>query len=134
MAKTYGDVSKAAMQTLGPKGKLPPEVSTYVSRAATQSHKSLAEFVAARKALKEALEANKDDSATHLTALQAQVDDVNKDNLGLEPKDNPNNPKKIAAARKLLVEYFNQAVQYDEKVINGMKKLDAAVKIIMDAE
>jgi hypothetical protein len=122
------------MQTLGPKGKLPPEVSTYVSRAATQSHKSLAEFVAARKALKEALEANKDDSANHLTALQAQVDDVNKDNLGLEPKDNPNNPKKIAAARKLLVGFLNDTMQENEKTLNDTKKLYAAVKIIMDAE
>jgi hypothetical protein len=134
MAKTWGDVSKAVMQILGPQGKIPPEGSSGLTKAGAASQKSWAEFQAARKSLKDALDTLKENSANHLGALQAIVDDINTDNLGLDPKKNREDAKKIAAARKLLVGYWNEFVQLDEKQINDTKKLDAAVKIIMDAE
>lgn len=134
MAKTWGDVSKAAMQILGPQGKIPPDTSSGLIKAAAASQKSWAEFQAARKSLKDALDTNKEQTANHLGALQAIVDDINTDNLGLDPKKNREDAKKIAAARKLLVGYWNDHLQLDEKQINDLKKVDSALKIIMDVE
>lgn len=116
MAKTWDDVSKAAMQILGPQGKIPPEITSAVGKSATASQKSWAEFEAARKSLKDALDAHEEKYENYLGALRAQVDDVNKDNLGLDPEKNKEDAKKIADARKLLVGYLNDVVlQPNEK-------------------
>ena len=84
--------------------------------------------------LKEALDAHVRNAENFQGAWQAQIDDVNKDNLGIVPKKNTDDTKKIAAARKLLVGFLNDTMQENEKTLNDTKKLYAAVKIIMDAE
>jgi hypothetical protein len=134
MAKTWEDVSKAAMQILGPQGKIPDETNGTTQRAAAASQKSWADFEAARKSLKDALEAHKEKAANFLGSWEAFVDDVSKDDLGLDPKKNKEDEKKIAAARKLLVGYLNDVVlQPARKLIGDLKKLDSAVKVLMDA-
>jgi hypothetical protein len=134
MAKTWEGVSKAAMQILGPQGKIPPDFSSGMIKSGEASRKSWTEFKAAGKSLKEALDAHVRNAENFQGAWQAQIDDVNKDNLGIVPKKNTDDTKKIAAARKLLVGFLNDTMQENEKTLNDTKKLYAAVKIIMDAE
>lgn len=136
MAKLWEDVSKAAMQILGPQGKIPPESSSATLKAAAASQKSWADIEAARKSLKDALDAHEEKADNFLGAWRAHIDDVNGDNLGLDPRKNKDDAKKIASARKLLVSYLNDTVlEPNEKDLQGLKKkLDAAVKIIMAAK
>jgi hypothetical protein len=132
MANTWEDAKKAAMQILGPKGKI-PEPSKTIVKAADESRDSWAEFEAARKSLKDALDTHEKKFDKYLGALRAEADAINKDNLGLDPK-NKGDAQKIAAARKPLVKYVTGMVQKHEGEFNGLKKLNAPVKTLMDAK
>ena len=57
MANTWADAKKAAMQILGPKGKI-PEWSKTLSKAAEETIDTWQEFKAARVSLKDALDAH----------------------------------------------------------------------------
>jgi hypothetical protein len=132
MANTWEDAKKAAMQILGPKGKI-PEPSKTIVKAVEESRDSWAEFEAARQSLKDALDTHQKKFDKYLGALRSEVDAINKDNLGLDPK-NKEDAKKIAAARKPLVKYVNGMVQKHEGEFNDLKKLNAPVKTLMDAK
>jgi hypothetical protein len=132
MASTWEDAKKAAMQILGPKGKI-PEPSKTVVKAAEESRDSWAEFEAARQSLKDALDTHEKKFDKYLGALRAEADAINKDNLGLDPK-NKGDAQKIAAARKQLVKYVNGMLQKHEGEYNDLKKLNTPVKTLMDAK
>ena len=85
MANRWDGVQKAAMQILGPQGKI-PEIPDALDKAMEGSQKSWAEFQAASKSLKDKLDAHEQKYDIHLSALRGFADEINGDDLGLDPK------------------------------------------------
>jgi hypothetical protein len=121
---------KAAMTILGPKAKI-PDMLPSIDKASDKSHAAWDEFEAVRKRLKEVWDKVGEMDKNFRAAWEAQKDEINKENFGL---DDPKKDKdKIAAARKPFVKHVDGVLQDAQKISDGLKKVDAAVKIIMDA-
>jgi hypothetical protein len=127
----WEDAKKAAMQVLGPKGKI-PEWSKTLSKAIEESTEAWQAFKAARTSLKDALDVQDKKFDKYLAALRADVDALNKDSLGLDPK-NKEDAQKIAAARKPLMKYANSALHEGEGATKDLKKLSTVVKSVMSS-
>ena len=128
--KFDSDVAKAAMKILGPQAKI-PDVIPAIDKAWTESFDAWTEFKAARKRLKDVLDNLEQKEKDLIAAWEAQEDAINKENFGLDPK---NDKDKIAAARKLFVKRTDEALQTVRKGPDELKKVDAAVKTVMDAQ
>jgi hypothetical protein len=125
------DVAKAAMKILGPQAKI-PDVIPAIEKVWDRSHDTWTEFKAARKRLKDALDDFEQMEKDFQAAWQAQEDAIDKENFGLaDPKKDKD---KIAAARKPFLKRVDEILQDARKESDNMKKVDAAVKIIMDVQ
>lgn len=124
------DATKAAMKILGPQAKIPDMIPA-MDKAWETSHDAWADFTAARQHLKDVVDNLEQMEKGLIAAWETEKDSISKENFGLEPKKDKD---KIAAARKPFLKRVNEALQAVRKGPDDMKKVDAAVKIIMDAQ
>jgi hypothetical protein len=80
--------------------------------------------------IKDALDVQDKKFDKYLAALRTDVDALNKDSLGLDPK-NKEDAQKIAAARKPLMKYANSVLHESEGATKDLKKLSTVVKSVM---
>lgn len=130
MANTWADAVKAAMKILGTKGKIPDFPQT-IFNTGTALGKSWKEFDEARKSLKEKFDAHQTNWDKYQGARLAYIDDLERDNLGLDPKDKAENCK-IVEARKPLFGYLNKSHKEHEDHFNNFKKLSSQVTTIIN--
>lgn len=100
----WTDAVKDAMKILGPKGKIPEFPKTIASTGEALG-KSWDEFDKARKNLKTAFDSHIKDWDKYQGARLTYIDDIERDSLGLDPKDKAES-RKIVEARKPLLKYL----------------------------
>jgi hypothetical protein len=96
----WDDAKKAALKVLGRKGKVPGIPQTF-GKTGVALGNSWNEFVEAKKSLKEKFDAHLTNWDKYQGARFAYIDEIERDNLGLDPKDKAENLK-IVEARKLV--------------------------------
>jgi hypothetical protein len=128
--KFDSDATKAAMKILGPQAKIPDMIPA-MDKAWESWHDSWVEFKAARQRLKDVVDNVEQTAKGLIAAWEAEKDAIDKENFGLEPKKDKD---KIAAARKPFLKRVNEALQTVRKGPDNLKKVDVAVKTIMDAQ
>ncbi len=130
MANTWADAVKAAMKILGTKGKIPEFPKTIINTGYALG-KSWEEFDQARKSLKEKFDAHQKNWDKYQGARLTYIDDIESDNLGLDPKDKAEN-RKIVEAKKPLLGYLNKVDKEHEEHFNNFKKLSSHVTTIVN--
>jgi hypothetical protein len=132
MAKTWQAASKEAMTVLGPKGKIPEPNQTSV-KTAVAMNKTFDEFKAAAQALKDAFDAHASKFDLFLGALEANKDEIEKDDLGLNPKDKED-AKKIKKAHAILSAALQGVIDKQTGELADLKKFGKSIKAIIDFE
>ena len=126
----WTDAVKAAMKILGTKGKI-PDFPTTISTTGYALGKSWDEFDKARKDLKEKFDTHLKDWDKYQGARLTYIDDIERDSLGLDPKDKAEN-RKIVEARKPLLKYLLASDKWHEDNFNNFKKLSSHVAAIVN--
>ena len=122
MADTWEGVSKAAMKILGDKGKI-PKISSAIPKAAAADDKSYDEFNKSRNDLKAKLLATQTAGEARKDAVIQFQDEIEEDNLGLDPKDKED-AKKIASARKILMDFLQDRIDIGNDNFKNLRELD----------
>jgi hypothetical protein len=125
MAGTWKDAVQAAMNILGPNGKV-PEPSKTVEHTAHELGDAWTNFDEARKTLKNSFDTYQKVLDKFLGAMRADADAISRDDLGLDHKNKEEEAKKILNARKLLLDYMNNSLKRHETELNNLTKLKAA--------
>ncbi len=131
MADEWDAAVKAAQKILGDNGKI-PKISPAIAKAAAADHKSYAEFKKVREELKVKLLATQDTSAIWKDALEQFQDEIDEDNLGLDPKKNKDDAQKIVAARKVLSAPIQGGIDTIDKDIKNLRELDRHLMNLMN--
>ena len=130
MADAWENAVKAAKKILGPNGKI-PEFPPTINKTGVALGKSWDEFVEARKKLKEQFDAHLTKFDQYQGARFAYIDVLERDNLGLNPKDKAENSK-IAEAKKPLLGVLNKWHKAHEDHLNDFKKLNGPLSTILN--
>ena len=125
----WATASKKAMAILGPKGKI-PEPEPAVIKSTKTNRESWDQFVKCRNALRALVTKHQNNFEKVLGAVTANQDDINKDSLGLDPK-NKDDLKKIVQARKLLSDAIGEALKKNQAKFAELKGLDKFVDPIL---
>jgi hypothetical protein len=130
MAQDWTAAKKKAMGILGPKGKIPEPTAT-VFKSARKNGQTWDEFVASRQELRTILTKHQGSFDAFVGAVQASRDEVEKDNLGLDPKIKAD-ATKIAEARKVLLSSIDGSIKIHEAKLAELKGLDKFVTPIIN--
>jgi len=126
----WDTATKKAIAVLGPKGKIPREPEPTVTKSMESNTESWEQFVKCRKALRAILTKHQNSYEKTIGAIAANQDDLNKESLGLDPK-NKEELKKIVQARKILSDAIEDALKQHQAKFKELKGLDKFVDPIL---
>ena len=126
----WNNAVKAAMKILGDKGKI-PKINPAITKAGTADAKTYDEFKKGREELKKKVLASQDSGEALKDAIEQYQDEINEDDLGLDPRDK-DDAKKIAAARKILSDRLQDSIDVAETNSKNMRELDKHLINIMN--
>ncbi len=125
MSENWDKTVAAAMKILGDKGKVPP-MSSALSSGIDAGRKVAKETAKAASELQAKVVELQKSVGDVLRAAQQFQTAIDKDNLGLDPK-NADDAKKIKQARAVIDRYFDTAIKATTAGLDPATKLDNAI-------
>jgi uncharacterized protein YukE len=127
MYQGSADAEQAAMKILGSDGKIPPS-DKVIAKPSSARGKAGEQFTKDVNQLNSSLLDYQNSCSDLANAVGNYMNTLNKDDFGLDAK-NQDNAKKIAQAKKLLVGFYTDA---QKRIQDDVKKLDQFDKNISD--
>jgi hypothetical protein len=121
-AKTSGAAEDAAMKILGDQGKIPPPEKV-LGKPVDNREAAAKDFGDKAAALNSSVLALQNALSGEANAVENYINTIEKSDFGLD-KNNRENAKKIAAASKVLVAYWDTVKKNLEKEVKSLDAFD----------